>query len=216
MPVLDAVGLDRRPVGRRSRHPPSAAWRARRRDHRHRPGRHAGRRRGRHAAARDRRARGYPVRMVPLLRMIGMTPAAAVARAWRCARSTDALRLGRIKIVADGSIQGFSARLRWPGYFNGAPNGLWYTAPEAMRDASTLALRAGRAGAHPHQRRRGHRAGAGLLRAGAGRRAARRPPLHAAARQLADRAQFRRMKALGLCVNLFANHLSTGATSTTP
>ena len=47
--------------------------------------------------------------------------------------STDRLRLGSIKVVADGSIQGFSARLRAPGYFNGAPNGLWYTAPETIR-----------------------------------------------------------------------------------
>ena len=47
------------------------------------------------------------------------------------------MRLGRIKIVADGSIQGFSARLRWPGYFNGAPKGLWYTAPETIRECFT-------------------------------------------------------------------------------
>ena len=31
--------------------------------------------------------------------------------------------------MVDGSIQGFTARLRWPGYHNGAPNGIWVTAP---------------------------------------------------------------------------------------
>ena len=49
------------------------------------------------------------------VRLIGLSPAAAVQRATAlAARSTEQLRLGRIKIVADGSIQGFSARLRWP------------------------------------------------------------------------------------------------------
>ena len=45
--------------------------------------------------------------------------------------------------VADGSIQGFSARLKWPGYFNGAPNGLWYVAPAQLQAAYTLALQKG-------------------------------------------------------------------------
>ena len=57
--------------------------------------------------------------------------------------STELLRLGAIKLVADGSIQGFSARLRWPGYHNGAPNGLWYTAPEQLREAYELGLKKG-------------------------------------------------------------------------
>ena len=82
----------------------------------------------------------YPLRLVPLLRLIGMTPAQAVERAVALnGRSTERVRLGRIKVVADGSIQGFSARMRWPGYFNGAPNGLWYTAPETIRECYTLA-----------------------------------------------------------------------------
>ena len=86
----------------------------------------------------------YPVRIVSLLRLIGLTPAAAVERARTLtARNTENLRLGRIKVVADGSIQGFSARLRWPGYINGRPNGLWYTAPEVIREVYTLALRHG-------------------------------------------------------------------------
>ena len=150
----------------------------------------------------------HPVRLVPLLRMIGMTPAQAVERAVALrGRSTDALRLGRIKVVADGSIQGFSARLRWPGYFNGAPNGLWYTAPEAMRDAYERALRAG---VPVHTHTNGDEATALALDCfeaalAAAPRADHRFTLQHA--QLADRAQFQRMKALGLGVNLFANHL---------
>ena len=73
-----------------------------------------------------------------------MTPEECVAYVLELKeKSTDLLRLGRIKAVADGSIQGFSARMRWPGYHNGAPNGLWYTPPEQMSELYNLALAAG-------------------------------------------------------------------------
>ncbi|MBK9363689.1 MAG: amidohydrolase [Rubrivivax sp.] len=150
----------------------------------------------------------YPVRLVPLLRMIGISPAQAVERAVALrARSTDQLRLGRIKVVADGSIQGFSARLRWPGYYNGAPNGLWYAAPEAMREGYERALAAG---IQVHTHTNGDEATAlalDCMDAALARqpRADHRFTLQHA--QLADAAQFRRMRALGLSVNLFANHL---------
>jgi len=49
--------------------------------------------------------------------------------------------LGKIKVVADGSIQGFSARMRAPGYYNGAPNGLWYISPEHLREILTDSLK---------------------------------------------------------------------------
>ena len=150
---------------------------------------------------------GYPLRLVPLLRLIGITPAEAVARAVALrTRSTERLRLGRIKVVADGSIQGFSARLRWPGYYNGAPNGLWYTAPEAMRECYTLALRSG---VQVHTHTNGDEATEMALDCFAAAlaevpRADHRFTLQHV--QLADAAQFRRMKALGIGVNLFANH----------
>jgi predicted amidohydrolase YtcJ len=149
----------------------------------------------------------YPVRIAPFLRLIGMTPAQVVARAAALReRSTDALRLGHIKVVADGSIQGFSARLRWPGYFNGAPQGLWYTAPEVIREAYTLALQQGLL-IHTHTN--GDQATDLAIDC-----LAQALDAHPAADhrftlqhcQLADAAQYRRMKALGLCVNLFANH----------
>ena len=149
----------------------------------------------------------YPVRIVSFLRLIGMKPADAVARAVALAgQGTERLRLGRIKLVADGSIQGFSARLRWPGYFNGAPNGLWYTAPETMREAYTLALQAG---VQVHTHTNGDEATELVLDcmaqalAASPRRDHRFTLQHC---QLADEAQFRRMAALGLGVNLFANH----------
>ncbi|WP_088279182.1 amidohydrolase [Ideonella sp. A 288] len=149
----------------------------------------------------------YPVRIVPLLRFIGMKPSEAVDRAVALrARSSQQLRLGRIKVVADGSIQGFSARLRWPGYYNGAPNGLWYTAPEAMREVYTLGLARG---VQVHTHTNGDEATEAVL--DAFEQALRSSPSrdhrytlqHC---QLADAAQYRRMQALGLSVNLFANH----------
>ena len=152
-------------------------------------------------------AEDYPVRIVPLLRLIGLTPAAAVARALTLAeRSTEQLRLGRIKVVADGSIQGFSARLRWPGYFNGSPNGLWYTAPETMREVYRLALKAG---VQIHTHTNGDEATELVLDCMAAALAEAPAFDHRYTLQhcqLADDAQFRRMKALGMNVNLFANH----------
>jgi predicted amidohydrolase YtcJ len=149
----------------------------------------------------------YPVRLVPLLRMLGGTPSATVERAAALAeRSSERLRLGRIKVVADGSIQGFSARMRWPGYYNGAPNGLWYTAPEMIRECFTLALKRG---VQVHTHTNGDEATELALDCLAQAlsdvptRDHRFTLQHC---QLADAAQFRRMRAQGMCVNLFANH----------
>jgi hypothetical protein len=114
--------------------------------------------------------------------------------------------MGLVKIHADGSIQGFTARLRWPGYYNGAPNGLWYATPEQMQEIYALALE------HDllvHTHTNGDEATALML--DTFERA-----LHQVPRpdhrftlqhcQMADAAQFRRMKKLGVCVNLFSNH----------
>jgi len=149
----------------------------------------------------------YPLRLVPLLRLIGMTPAQAVERSVALSsRSTERLRLGRIKVVADGSIQGFSARMRWPGYFNGAPNGLWYAAPETIRECYTLALQNG---VQVHTHTNGDEAtelALDCLAAALKAAPTRDHRFNLQHCQLADAAQFRRMKALDMCVNLFANH----------
>ena len=149
----------------------------------------------------------YPVRLVPFLRLIGLSPADAVARAVQIrARSSERLRLGSIKAVADGSIQGFSARLRWPGYYNGAPNGLWYTAPQTVREAYTLGLEHG---VLIHTHTNGDEATEMALDCMEAALRARPASDHRYTLQhcqLADEAQFRRIKALGMCVNLFANH----------
>ena len=149
----------------------------------------------------------YPLRLVPFLRFIGATAHDTVERAYALtSRSTDRVRLGRIKIVADGSIQGFSARLRWPGYYNGAPQGLWYTAPEALRECFTLALKRG---LQVHTHTNGDEATELVLDCVAQALSAVPTRDHRFTLQhcqLADAAQFRRMAAQGMCVNLFANH----------
>jgi hypothetical protein len=121
-------------------------------------------------------------------------------------KTTDRLKLGRIKAVADGSIQGFSARMRWPGYYNGAPNGLWYTAPDQLSELYRLALEAG---VQVHTHTNGDEATEMALDMLEGALKANPSPDHRFTLQhcqLADLAQFRRMKKLDMCVNLFANH----------
>jgi len=150
---------------------------------------------------------GFPLRVVSLLRQMSQTPQQLVDRA-RALRelSADLLRLGAIKIVADGSIQGFSARLRWPGYYNGAPNGLWYTPPETMRAVYALALEQGLL-VHTHTN--GDEATELVLdcmETALKAQPARDHRYTLQHCQLADAAQFRRIRALGMCVNLFPNH----------
>jgi len=149
----------------------------------------------------------FPVRVVSLRRFINLTPKAMLERALELrGMSTDRLRLGAVKVVVDGSIQGYSARLRWPGYFNGAPNGLWYIAPEQLRELFALALAHG---VQVHAHTNGDEATDLVLDTLEATLRAQPAPDHRCTLQhcqLADAAQFRRMKALGLCVNLFPNH----------
>lgn len=149
----------------------------------------------------------FPACVVPLRFFLGLSPKELVPEVARLKKlSTDRLSLGRIKLVADGSIQGYSARLRWPGYHNGAPNGLWYVTPEQMLELYELALEAG---LQIHTHTNGDQAT--QLAIEKLELALRKHPSndhrfvlqHC---QLADRAQFTRMAALGMSVNLFANH----------
>ena len=123
------------------------------------------------------------------------------------ARNTDRLRYGLVKMMLDGSIQGFSARLRWPGHFDGAPNGIWVMAP-AQYEADFETYH--RAGLLVHTHTNGDEASEVAIDA-IGRVLARAPrPDHRHTLQhgqMIDAPLFRRMASLGLCANLFANHL---------
>ena len=151
---------------------------------------------------------GFPLRLVPALRARDYSIEEGVARI-RALRgtSTDKLYFGLVKLVADGSIQGFTARLRWPGYHNGAANGLWYIAP-AEFEAIVSAYH--QAGVQLHIHTNGDEA-SDLATEMVGRVLAAHPrPDHRHTLQhcqMADEAIFRRMAAQGMCVNLFANHI---------
>jgi len=149
----------------------------------------------------------FPARIVALRVLRAISPRDLIANAVELkSASNEAMRFGRVKIVVDGSIQGFSARLKWPGYYNGAGPGLWYVAPEHLREAFDAALQAG---VQVHCHTNGDEATELVL-----------DTLEAALRvhpapdhrftlqhcQLANAAQFRRMRKLGMCVNLFPNH----------
>ncbi len=149
----------------------------------------------------------FPVCLVAFRINMGLSPQELVDYTLSLKeRSTDRLELGRIKVVADGSIQGFSARMQWPGYYNGAPNGLWYIAPDQLAEIYERALACG---VQVHTHTNGDEATELTI-----------DTLEAALRkhpdfdhrftlqhcQLASEAQFRRMGRLGMCVNLFANH----------
>ena len=149
----------------------------------------------------------FPLRLVPAMHARGDRPEAVIERAVRLkARSSERLRLGRVKVHADGSIQGFTARLRWPGYYNGAPKGLWYVEPETLQSLYRLGLQQG---IQIHTHANGDEAIDLVI---ATLTAALREQPGADHRfmvqhaQLASHDQLRQLKALGLGVNFFANH----------
>lgn len=154
----------------------------------------------------------FPVRLsvfaTPTFAGAGTDPdAVAAALGTLRRRSTDKLRLGHVKLILDGSIQGFTARLNPPGYVGGQPNGIWVTAPEQF---AALFTTFHRAGATVHVHCNGDEAVDVCLDAVTAALVAhpRTDHRHTVQHgQLASAAQLARMADLGMCVNLFSNHL---------
>ncbi|MFK7876127.1 MAG: amidohydrolase [Paracoccaceae bacterium] len=153
-------------------------------------------------------ASDYPVRIVPAIGTAGSDPAkmAAYAQSLK-GKSTDKLRLGAVKLMTDGSIQGWTARVRWPGYVDGQPNGLWNTAPDQIF-AHCEAMQA--AGVQMHIHVNGDEAAEVSL--AALEAAAQKHPWPGARHvlqhcQLMDRALYQKAVDLGVCCNIFSNHL---------
>ncbi len=150
----------------------------------------------------------YPLRLVPTQLSSGHPPSELVERMKAlAARSTDRLRMGAVKIVTDGSIQGFTARLKWPGYLGGQPNGIWNVPPEQLFDL-VATLHAARIQMHIHVN--GDEASEVALNAieAAIARSPWDDHRHTLQHcQMAGEDQFARMAAMGVCVNLFANHI---------
>jgi hypothetical protein len=149
----------------------------------------------------------FPTRIVSLRFHHGVSPEDLIEHATQLGnRTTDMIRLGKIKVIVDGSIQGFSARLREPGYYNGAPNGLWYISPEHLEYILEKGLAQG---LHIHIHTNGDQATQLVIETMTRALAKHPSPDHRFTLQhcqLADSAQFRKIGKLGMCVNLFANH----------
>ncbi len=149
----------------------------------------------------------FPLRLMLFRFHHGLTPAELLQQVLALAeKTTDRFRLGRIKIVADGSIQGFTARLNPPGYYNGAPNGLWYIAPEQMLEIYALALQHN---IQVHTHTNGDEAtdlALDTLDKALQKYPSRDHRFTLQHGQLINAAQFKRMAKLGCCVNHFANH----------
>jgi len=147
----------------------------------------------------------FPARVAPALSTLNLTPAQVIARSQELpARGHSKLHLGAVKIITDGSIQGYSARVRQP-YINGVANGVWCDAPAKLQ---AMMVEAHAAGVKLHIHVNGDQASALTLDA-----LARAIKTHGNRRahvlqhaQMMDSAQLRHASDLGLMVNLFANH----------
>ncbi|GII99796.1 hypothetical protein CLV28_1072 [Sediminihabitans luteus] len=121
--------------------------------------------------------------------------------------STDRLQLGHVKLMLDGSIQGFTARLMEPGYLGGRPNGIWAMAPHEFEEALTAFHVAGLL-VHVHCN--GDQATQLFVETLERVLTAHPRPDHrhtVTHSQMTTPAQYRRMAALGMCANIFANHV---------
>ncbi|OED40006.1 amidohydrolase [Chromatiales bacterium (ex Bugula neritina AB1)] len=156
------------------------------------------------ATAKD----NYPLRILPAMNTLDMPPADGIAAVIAAKKhNTEKLHFGLCKVMTDGSIQGFTGRMKWPGYLNGAPNGVWNMAPEQLSD---LVGEYHRAGMHLHIHTNGDEASELMI--DALEKALKEAPdadhRHTLQHcQMADESQFRRMAKLGICANLFSNHI---------
>jgi hypothetical protein len=150
----------------------------------------------------------FPLRLLPAFAGASVPSEQGIARLQGLAKkNNDRLRFQLVKLITDGSIQGLSARMRWPGYYDGTPNGVWNVGPDEL-DRILLAYH--RAGFQMHIHTNGDEASEVAIEAveralAAAPRWDHRHTLQHA--QMADAGQFRRMKGLGMCANLFANHI---------
>jgi len=150
----------------------------------------------------------YPVRLHTMLNGLSMPPSEIKKRALELKKlCTDKLIVGAVKIVTDGSIQGFTARIKWPVHYNGAPNGIWNIAPEQLK---ILVTELHDAGIQMHIHTNGDEAiDAALDALEAAKIKNNRPDIRHVLQhvQMADNAQLRKMKQLDVLANFFSNHI---------
>lgn len=152
------------------------------------------------------RATLYPT-PAPLGAVADFAAVAAEVRRLQLEESSDKLRFPGVKFVLDGSIQGWTAEMRWPGYYTGEDHGQLLTVPEQFVD---WARPFHQAGINLHIHCNGE-ATIGLAIDTVDqlvRETAWLDHRHTIEHsQLTTAADFRRMHRLGMCANIFANHL---------
>ncbi|MBB4173841.1 amidohydrolase [Sulfitobacter noctilucicola] len=150
----------------------------------------------------------FGIRIVPALGATGADPETLATRALALKkRSTDKLRLGAVKLMTDGSIQGWTGRVKWPHYIGGQPNGLWNSTPEEIFALCEAMYKHG-VQMHIHV----NADEASEVSLDACEAAARKHPWPGARHvfqhcQMMGPDQFARARELGLCTNIFSNHL---------
>lgn len=150
----------------------------------------------------------FGLRLVPVLAAVGAPPQEIADKANRLGQqSTDKLRMGAVKLMTDGSIQGWTARVKWPGYVGGHPNGLWNTPPEQIF-ALCETMQANGVQMHIHVN--GDEASSVSL--DALEAASRKHPWPSARHvlqhcQMMGPDQFRRCVEMNVCTNIFSNHI---------
>lgn len=153
----------------------------------------------------------FPVRVVqPYLPILHNVEDHRKAADWiveQGEQSTEKLKMGFVKYFLDGSIQGFTARIKPPGYHNGKPNGMWLTPPEEL--FNTL-LDYHQANIAMHCHCNGDEAIDVFLDAveevqTVCPRPDHRHTVHHS--QLTSVEQYNRMAKLGVCANIFSNHI---------
>jgi predicted amidohydrolase YtcJ len=153
-------------------------------------------------------AEGFPVRLVPALNALAWEPEAGSERVRLAMRKNhDKLHFGIVKLVTDGAIQNFTARLMWPGYLEVEGNGVWNAPPATFH---YLVQHYHQAGLQLHIHTNGDEAVEIILDALEEALALWPRPDHRHTLQhvqLIRQNQLYRTRALGACLNIFANHI---------
>lgn len=153
-------------------------------------------------------AADFPVRLVPALNALAWDPQAGSQRVQQAIEHNhDRLQFGLVKLVTDGAIQNFTARLQWPGYLTGPDNGVWNAPPQTFHD---MVQHYHQAGLQLHVHTNGDEAVGVILDALDDALAMWPRPDHRHTLQhvqLIRQDQLRRVVRLGACVNIFANHI---------
>lgn len=121
-------------------------------------------------------------------------------------KNTDKLYFGHLKMMSDGSIQGYTARVKEP-YINGVQNGIWNEDPEFLKKCLKIFNAAGiQVNCHCN----GDESSEAFIEAVSEalsenpRNDHRHTIQHG---QMVYEDQFNKIKELGICINIFTNHI---------